>query len=258
MFAFARKQVELRLKRVLSVCFFLCINFDKLVQLKLSIIIPTLNEVTLLGRLIDRLLTTRNHKIEVIVVDGGSEDGTLDVAKEFSVLTAQCDPSRAKQMNLGASMATGDLLYFVHADTLPPIGFADDGVSAIDEGFDAACFRSEFESTKGILKLNAFFTRFNWLVSRGGDQSLFIRRHTFEYLGRFDEAHVIMEEYPLIEHLMALQKLKVIPKPILISTRKYDDRSWLKVSRANYTAFRMYKQGADSSIIRKVYQKKLS
>ena len=57
---------------------------------------------------------------------------------------------------------------------------------------------------------------------------------------------------------MDKKQLKVIPKTILISTRKYDNRSWLKVSRANYAAFKLYKQGADSSIIRKVYHEKLS
>ena len=69
---------------------------------------------------------------------------------------------------------------------------------------------------------------------------------------------VIMEEYPLIEKLMEKKLMKVLPKTILISTRKYDNRSWLKVSRANYAAFKLYKKGVDSSIIRKVYQEKLS
>lgn len=237
---------------------FICLNFDKLVGVKLTIIIPTLNEDFLLGRLLDRLLTSGNRAVEIIVVDGGSEDRTAAVAESFDVQLFQCEASRAKQMNLGAQLAKGNMLYFVHADTVPPKSFFNDASDIFNSEFVAACYRSKFDSKKKIIHVNAFFTRFNWLVSRGGDQSLFIKKARFEELGGFDESMVIMEEYPLIEKLMEKKLMKVLPKTILISTRKYDNRSWLKVSRANYAAFKLYKQGADSSIIRKVYQEKLS
>jgi len=225
---------------------------------KLSIIIPTLNEITLIGRLIERLLTKNHPDLELIVVDGGSTDGTVELVQELGITVLVCDPSRAKQMNLGARAAQADLLYFVHADTLPPISFLEDGMQALNEGYDAACYRSKFDSKKKIIQVNAFFTRFNWLVSRGGDQSLFIKKATFEKFGGFNEDMVIMEEYPLIEKLMLLKQLKVIPKSILISTRKYSNRSWLKVSRANYTAFKLYKKGVDTGVIKDVYMQKLN
>lgn len=221
--------------------------------MNISIIIPTINESERIGRLIERLLTADRSKIELIVVDGGSTDNTVQLAFDMGATIVHCSCSRAKQMNEGARAAQYDLLYFVHADTLPPIGFYDDLRKQFELGCDAACYTSKFEHKPFMLRLNEFFSQFYWLVSRGGDQSLFIKRSVFEDYGGYDESMVIMEEYPLIEKLMANKQLSVIPKPILISSRKYSDRSWLKVSRANYAAFKMYKKGEDSLHIKKRY-----
>lgn len=224
--------------------------------MKLSIIIPTLNEASVLGRLIERLITAPSELNEIIVVDGGSTDETIDIANSYNLKVISCVASRAKQMNLGVESAKYNVLYFVHADTLPPITYFEDGLKALSKNYEAACYQSEFVG-KWILKLNAFFTQFNWLVSRGGDQSLFITKKCFEACGRYDESFVVMEEYPLIEQLMELQKLYIIPKKIQIDTRKYENRSWLRVSRANYIAFKMYKKGIDSKMIRDAYCKNL-
>lgn len=221
--------------------------------MNLTIIIPTLNEAQAIGRLIDRLLTADREKIEIIVVDGGSEDETIAIADKAGIQVLHCDCSRAKQMNAGADAAKHDILYFVHADTLPPIGYLADGAHYLNQGYDAACYRSKFESSHLMLRLNEFFTKFYWLVARGGDQSLFIRKSTFEALGKFDENMVIMEEYPLIAELMKTKKMALIPKSIAICTRKYKERSWLKVSRANYSAFKLYRKGVPSEKIKKRY-----
>lgn len=221
--------------------------------MNISIIIPTLNEAASLRRLVNRLLTANRDRLEIIVVDGGSIDETLIVAQELELTVLTCDCSRAKQMNLGASHAKHSVLYFIHADTLPPIGYLDDGIAALNNGFKAACYKSKFDSKKKLLRLNEFFTKFNWLVARGGDQSLFISKDTFIDLGMFNEDMLIMEEYPLLKTLVSKRQLFILPKKILISTRKYEDRSWLKVSRANYTAFKLYKKGIDSKTIKQRY-----
>jgi rSAM/selenodomain-associated transferase 2 len=220
---------------------------------KLSIIIPTLNEASTIGRLIERLLTQDNDQLEIIIVDGGSTDGTVEICATYPVQVVFSPPSRAKQLNLGAQIAKHNTLYFVHADTLPPKSFYTDCQLYLNGTYAAACYRAKFEGRVLALKLNAFFTRFNWLISRGGDQSLFIGKKTFLALGKFDEEMEIMEEYPLLSKLMDSKKLAVIPKTILISTRKYENRSWLKVSRANAVAFKMFKAGVDSKEIKQKY-----
>lgn len=226
--------------------------------MNITIIIPCLNEAASISRLANRLLTVDRTKIEVIVVDGGSEDDTVKIAHHYNFKVLHCECSRAKQMNLGAQHALHPILYFVHADTLPPLSYYNDGIDALNKGFGAACYRSKYESKKPLLRINAFFTRFYWLVSKGGDQSLFITKATFETLGKFDEQMKIMEEYPLIHKLMQKKQLFIIPKPILISTRKYDNRSWIKVSRANFVAFKLFKKGVKSSEIKKRYTELLN
>lgn len=223
--------------------------------MKISIIIPTLNESQLIGRLIERLLTADNEIIEIIVSDGGSSDDTVNIAKSYGATVIQTPKSRAKQMNLGADIAQYDTLYFVHADTLPPIGYLEDGIDSLNNpNIHAACYRSKFDSKNPLFRLNEFFTKLYWLVARGGDQSLFITKKEFNARGGFNESHQIMEEYPLIQQLMEEKKLEIIPKTILISTRKYDNCSWLKVSRANYIAFKLFKKGVPTSDIKVRYK----
>ncbi len=226
--------------------------------MEISIIIPTLNESEYIGRLIDHILSNLTITFEIIVVDGGSSDATISICEERNAKVLSSKPSRAIQQNVGAEHAQYDYLYFVHADTLPPDSLEEDLVKCIEDDIVAACYRSTYENASLLLRVNAFFTRFYWLVARGGDQSLLIKKQAFFEHGKFDESYVIMEEYPLIEKLMENKELKILPKGMLISTRKYDDRSWLKVSRANYKAFRLFKKNVDSKIIKQVYKDALS
>ena len=225
--------------------------------MEISIIIPTLNEAQSIGRLIRHLLSNITETYEIIVVDGGSTDDTIEICKKLNATIIHSDRSRSIQQNAGAKMAKYDYLYFVHADTLPPDSIQEDLRACIENGCLAACYRSKYESKSPLLKVNAFFTRFYWLVSRGGDQSLLVKKEVFFENGGFDEKSVIMEEYPFLEKLMKTNSLTIIPKGILISTRKYENRSWFKVSRANYRAFKLFKKGADSEVIRQVYKDSL-
>ena len=225
--------------------------------MKISIIIPTLNEANTIGRLIKHLTTNLTGTYEILVVDGGSTDQTIEICSELNVSVINSEPSRAIQQNAGAKAANYSYLYFVHADTLPPDSIESDLRECIAKDCVAACYRSKYESKSLLLKVNEFFTRFYWLVCRGGDQSLLIKKEAFFKHGGFDEKFVIMEEYPLIEKLMKSKNLTIIPKGMLISTRKYRDRSWFKVSRANYRAFKLYKKGVDSILIRRVYEQSL-
>lgn len=224
----------------------------------LSIIIPTLNDAPCLERLLNSILTIARPEIECIVCDSGSQDNVKDICDKFNVKLIFSEPSRAIQMNTGALKANAEYLYFVHADTIPPDNFFSHFLKMKEMSNMAACYRSNFEGGPFMLKLNQFFTQFKWLVSRGGDQSLFISKTLFNELGPYDESMQVMEEYPLIEKLLKRNQLHVFPEGMLISTRKYNNNSWLKVSKANYIAFKEYKKGVDSKIIKENYLRGLN
>ena len=229
-------------------------------SLKISVIIPTLNEAKTIGKLVSHLFSNSSNTLEeIIVVDGGSKDATIEKANEAGAKVIQCTRcGRATQMNEGAKNATGDILYFVHSDTLPPKCYLADIRKAIQEGFSIGCFRSTFDSKKPLLKLNGYFSRFDQLWCRGGDQALFVTHSLFEELGGYKDHFLIMEEYDFIIRARKKQAFKIIPNEVLVSARKYDERSFFKVQFANLVVFNMFRFGASQEAMVRTYKRLLN
>ncbi|MBC7934388.1 MAG: TIGR04283 family arsenosugar biosynthesis glycosyltransferase [Rhizobacter sp.] len=224
-----------------------------------TIIIPTYNEQDNIAKLVGYLLNnSQGHTLEIIISDGGSTDNTLQEAIHAGAIgLISPKKGRAAQMNYGASRAKGEILYFIHADTLPPISFVNDINKSVSEGFLLGRYRTKFDSKKNILKFNAFFTRFDLFMCYGGDQTLFIKRDLFESIGGFNESMLIMEDYDIITRARKKARYKIIQKGALVSARKYDTNSWLTVQKANYTIIQMYKKGATQPEMVNAYKKML-
>lgn len=197
----------------------------------LSIIIPTLNEAAHIGHLLEHLKTNSSPKniTEIIVVDGGSTDGTPSLAKTLGARIVISDTGRAKQMNKGAELATGNVLYFLHADTYPPKDFDLYILKAIHQNILSGCFRMKFDTSKKFLKFFAWFSRINHKLCRGGDQSLFIIKELFHKSGGFDENYIIYEDTEFIGRLYKTSKFKVLPQHVVTSARKYEQIGTLKL-----------------------------
>lgn len=231
---------------------------NKSFSLALSIIIPTLNEVSNIVELVNWLNTPDPRLLEIIIADGGSSDGTFELLQELNVAVVSSAPSRAVQMNAGAKVAKGNVLYFVHADTRPPKTYLDDISTALSEGFYYGCYRSRFDTSSPQMRVNAFFTRFPFLMFRGGDQSLFVKKDFFETSYGFDEELCIMEEYEWLRRVKGEGHFKIIPKGCLISTRKYDKNSYFRVNFVNLFVFILFYLNCPSQKIAKIYKRLLN
>lgn len=228
--------------------------------MKVSIIIPTYNEANNIVTLIQHLIKNGKNLItDIIISDGGSNDNTVEFARlaGATVITSPV-AGRAAQMNYGSCVAKGDIFYFVHADSLPPENFVIDIIKAIDDGYDMGRFRTKFNTGKAILKLNAWFTRFDLFICMGGDQTLFIKKSLFTQCKGFKEDLKIMEDYEFCERARMFGKYKIIKDDVLISDRKYDTNSWLTVQLANFKIISLYRKGVSQNDILFAYKKMLN
>lgn len=223
---------------------------------KVSIIIPTYNEEDSLPGLLKYLqLHSDERLVEIIVADGQSVDRTLDKALEYGARPLLCmNKGRSSQMNEGAAIARGELLYFVHADTLPPSTFLEDIVSASNNGYSLGSYRSSYITNDPRLKINAFFTRFDFLWCRGGDQTLFVDKQLFDQLGGFCADHRIMEDFDFLKRARKYGRFIIMPKGALISTRKYNENSYFRVNIANMCVFVLYSFGASQEKLTSTYK----
>ena len=200
-------------------------------SLTLSVIIPTLNEADHIGNLLEHLNANSSPENinEIIVVDGGSTDETASLAKTWGAKIISSEKGRAKQMNKGAALAAGEVLYFLHADTYPPKNFDLYILNAVHESISSGCFRMKFDSSKKFLRFFAWFSRINNRLCRGGDQSLFILKDLFRKSGGFNEKYIIYEDTEFIGRLYKISKFNVLPQHVVTSARKYEQLGTIRL-----------------------------
>ena len=199
--------------------------------MKISIIIPVLNEEDTIGTTVRHLQKNSATKqiLEILIIDGGSTDATVQNARNAGANVISSPIGRAAQMNYGAKNAQGDILYFLHADTLPPKDFDKSIIDATEKDFKAGCFQMKFDSSSRFLGFFAWFSRLNLKMCRGGDQSLFITKELFNALNGFNEAYQIYEDNEFIGRLYQHTRFKILPQFVKTSTRRYEKKGKLKL-----------------------------
>ena len=198
----------------------------------ISVVIPAFNEEQALPNTLRALFTQRGD-FEVIVVDGGSIDRTIECVQEFTLSTQYsalrslrlltAPKGRASQMNAGAKEATGEWLLFLHADTVLPSG-AIQRVNEMeaDQAIQAGGFMHQFSGDDWRLKLISFLDNFRCIRSRiiYGDQALFVRRVLFEQLGGFPN-RPILEDVAFCERLIAVTTPLLLSQSVVTDARKF-------------------------------------
>ena len=199
--------------------------------MKLSVVIPTLNEEANIGGLVHWLRNDNSGLIaEILVVDGGSTDATVRRARFAGAQVLQSPQrGRAHQLHLGAQLAKGHILYFLHADSLPPTDFARTVVQAVEQGSAAGAFRLAFDSPQRMMRLYGWFSRMRWRIARGGDASLFVTQELYQRIGGFNTRLPVMEDIDIVQRLGRQTRFCILPQTVTTSARRYHRKGVLRL-----------------------------
>jgi rSAM/selenodomain-associated transferase 2 len=222
--------------------------------MSVSVIIPTLDEESCLAETLRLLRVHQPH--EIIIVDGGSTDGTRELARSAGADTVLEGPrGRALQMNQGAAHATGDVLLFLHADcSLEPGALEDSERRLAMRGIVAGCFRMAvplsgllYRSIEGCATARV---RLSGIVY--GDQGLFVRREVFERLGGFPPLR-FMEDFFFSRRLRREGRIVVAPRRIFVSPRRWQRAGLVRQTLRNWVLTALAMAGVHPNRLARYY-----
>ncbi|NEU72583.1 glycosyltransferase family 2 protein [Hassallia byssoidea VB512170] len=223
---------------------------------KISIIIPVLNEASNIEGAIASTQPSTN--IEVIVVDGGSQDDTYKIADDLNVTIISSIPGRAVQMNKGAIVAKGDILLFLHADTQLPSAFDVMIRTALQKsGTVAGAFALRIDAEVASLRLVEWGVNMRsrfWQMPYG-DQAIFLTKETFNKIGNFPELP-FMEDFEIMRRLKRIGRITIIPVPVITSARRWLQKGICKTTLINQIVIIAYLLGVPPQRLVSWYRQK--
>jgi rSAM/selenodomain-associated transferase 2 len=193
----------------------------------LSIIIPALNEAHSIGPTLDAV-SQLVGSFEVIVVDGGSDDGTSEIASVHGAMVIASEGGRGVQMHKGACAAQGEALWFLHADTVVPADGAHLIVEALHDrrvvaGNFNICFNGSGRPARFMTWLYPQLRRLGLCY---GDSAIFVRRESYETVGGF-RSFPIFEDLDLLRELRNVGRIVHVPATVVTSSRRFEGRSFV-------------------------------
>jgi rSAM/selenodomain-associated transferase 2 len=221
---------------------------------KLAVVIPALDEA---DRIEETVRNAQAPGVEVIVVDGGSRDETVECARRAGARVVESPPGRARQLATGAAACGGEAIVFLHADTLVPVGFAE----AVREALGApevvgGCFRLRFDRLTPGLRVIQWGARLRVALANlpYGDQALFVRRSVLEAIGGIPEVP-ILEDLDLVQAMKRRGRVARLPLAVTSSARRYRAGGVLGTMLRNWVALAAWCIGLDRERIREWYQR---
>jgi rSAM/selenodomain-associated transferase 2 len=197
--------------------------------MRVSIIVPTLNEQTRISTTLRKLLQLAGGK-EIAVVDGGSKDRTLELARAEGVRTINAPRGRGPQMHAGVMETTGDVLWFVHADTIPPSEALEDIRTALaDPEVVGGNFGLLFDGpSRAARQLTAIYPSLRRLGLCYGDSGMFVRREVYERIGGFRPLP-LFEDLDLLRRLRRTGRFVHLPQRMVTSSRRFENENFILV-----------------------------
>jgi rSAM/selenodomain-associated transferase 2 len=219
-----------------------------------SIVVPALNEASRIEHCLQRLRSDFPD-CDLVVVDGGSTDGTLDLAGRYA-RTLRSAAGRATQMNAGAAATTSEILWFIHADCRVPVdaldllrrALLDPGVvgGGLQLRFDQRSLGLDYLAASSNLRAR----RLHWIF---GDQAMFVRRDVFDSVGGFPQIP-LMEDLEMSRMLRRRGRLEVLPTTVTASARRLVDQGVWRMTVLMQLLKVQYLLGADPERIRRRYE----
>lgn len=243
---------------------------------RLSIIIPVLNEANTIQAVLQNIwwnvqphfeqperlgdgqaqIDFESSEIEVLVVDGGSQDETIALAKSAGATVITTTAGRACQMNAGAAAATGEILLFLHADTQPPVGFFSLIQKTLAQhNVIAGAFELQIDDDEPGLRWVECGVKWrsSYLQLPYGDQAIFLKKNIFHHLGGFPELP-IMEDFVFVRRLQKLGKIAIVPAAVITSARRWQKLGIIKTTLINQFVIAAYFMGVPIEQIARWYR----
>lgn len=219
----------------------------------LSVVVPTLNEAAALPETLESIRTAEG--IEIIVVDGGSRDGTCEVAEQAGAAVLKVSGGRAAQQNAGAKASGGRYLLFLHADTHLPDGYADMVRKALDAPETVAgAFRFRTDDSRPVVRLVEWGAniRSSFFQLPYGDQGLFMEKRVFDETGGFS-ALPIMEDFDLVRRLRKRGRIIALPARVITSARRWRELGVFRTTLRNQVMIAGFLAGVSPERLASLY-----
>jgi len=221
---------------------------------RVSAIVPALNEAMTIERTLKSLQAIRSEGGEIIVVDGGSEDETSKLAAAWADKVIRSSKGRARQMNAGAAVASGDLLFFVHADTLFSQTLTNDLIDRVSVkqswGFFPVILSGQHWLFRVIERMMNWRSRLTSVAT--GDQAIFVSRALWQELGGYADIP-LMEDIEFSKRLRKRAAPQVMPRPITTSSRRWEEYGIAKTIVLMWRLRWKYYRGIDPRELKREY-----
>jgi len=212
----------------------------------ISVIIPVLNEERALPGCLESI-AVQESPYEILVVDGGSDDRTMEIAKSHGAVVIESESGRWRQLNKGAEIAKGEIFLFLHADSRIPANALTKIRTRINRGLDGGAFTLRFQPNSFLLAFAVFWANaLIWLTREfQGDRGIFCRREVFEKLGGFKNMDLMEDLDFAVRMRRAGFTTRQLMGPVATSSRRFEKMGWWQVTYWTIRLLIEYHMGKD-------------